>query len=73
MITVVVPAKNEAGRIATVLQNLSTLPIDHIIVVANGSNDTTMQEVLKLGIPKLQIFYFQERLGIDIPGQSALR
>jgi len=67
MITVVVPAKNEAGRIATVLQNLSTLPIDHIIVVSNGSNDTTMHEVLKLGIPKLQILYFHERLGIDIP------
>ena len=67
MITVVVPAKNEAGRIATVLNNLSTLPIDHIIVVTNGSNDNTMQEVLRLGIPKLQILYFQERLGIDIP------
>ena len=67
MITAVVPAKNEAGRIATVLQNLSTLAIDHIIVVANGSNDTTMREVLRLGIPKLQILYFHERLGIDIP------
>jgi len=67
MITVVVPAKNEAGRIATVLQNLSTLPIDHIIIVANGSNDTTMQEVLKLGIPKLQLLYFHEGLGIDVP------
>jgi len=67
MITVVVPAKNEAGRIATVLQNLSILPIDHIIVVTNGSNDSTMYEVLKLGIPKLQILYFHDRLGIDIP------
>ena len=67
MITVVVPAKNEAGRIATVLQNLSILPVDHIIVVTNGSNDTTMQEVLNLRIPKLQILYFHERLGIDIP------
>lgn len=67
MITVVVPAKNEAGRIATVLQNLSILPIDHIIVITNGSNDTTMQEVLNLRIPKLQILYFHERLGIDIP------
>lgn len=67
MITVVVPAKNEAGRITTVLQNLSTLPIDHIILVTNGSNDSTMHEVLQIGIPKLQILYFHERLGIDIP------
>lgn len=67
MITVVVPAKNEAGRITTVLQNLSILPIDHIVVVTNGSSDATMQEVLNLRIPKLQILYFHERLGIDIP------
>lgn len=67
MITVVVPARNEAGRIATVLQNLGTLPIDHIIVIANGSKDTTMREILQLRLPKLQIIYFNECLGIDIP------
>ncbi len=67
MITVVVPAKNEAGRIVTVLQNLGTLPIDHIILVANGSKDATLQEVLKMRLPKLQILYFHECLGIDIP------
>lgn len=67
MITVVVPAKNEAGRIVTVLQNLSTLQIDQIILVANGSNDSTLHEALQIGIPKLQILYFHERLGIDIP------
>lgn len=67
MITVVVPAKNEAGRISTVLQNLGTLPIDHIILVNNGSIDSTMREALQLRIPKLQIIYFNECLGIDIP------
>lgn len=67
MISVVVPAKNEAGRIVTVLQNLAILPVDHIILVANGSKDTTMQEVLQLRIPKLQILYFNDCLGIDIP------
>lgn len=67
MITVVVPAKNEAGRIATVLQNLGTLPIDHIILVVNGSKDATMREVLQLRLPKLQLIYFHECLGIDIP------
>lgn len=67
MITVVVPAKNEGGRISTVLQNLGTLPIDHIILVVNGSNDCTMREALQIRIPKLQILYFHETLGIDIP------
>ena len=67
MISLVVPAKNEAGRIATVLQNLGTLPVDHIILVANGSRDNTLKEVLTLRLPKLQIIYFHECLGIDVP------
>ena len=67
MISVVVPARNEAGRIATVLQNLGTLPVDHIIVIANGSKDATMREILSLRLPKLQIIYFHECLGIDVP------
>lgn len=67
MITVVVPAKNEAGRITTVLQNLGTLPVDHIIVVANGSKDSTMHDILQMRLPKLQIIYFHECLGIDVP------
>lgn len=67
LISVVVPAKDEAGRVATVLQNLGTLPVDHIILVANGSRDKTLQEVLELRLPKLQIIYFHECLGIDVP------
>jgi len=67
MISVVVPAKNEAGRITTVLQNLSLLPVDHIILIINGSRDTTLREVLDLRNPKLQLFYFEVALGIDVP------
>lgn len=67
LITVVVPAKNEAGRISTVLQNLGILPVDQIIVVANGSKDSTMQEIMQMRLPKLQILYFHECLGIDVP------
>ena len=67
MISVVDPAKNEAGRITTVLQNLATLPVDHIILVSNGSRDATMLEALRLRLPKLQILYFHECLGIDVP------
>lgn len=67
MISVVVPAKNEAGRAVTVLQNLGTLPIDHIIFISNGSKDATMYEVLQMRLPKLQIIYFHDCLGIDVP------
>lgn len=67
MITAVVPAQNEAGRIATVLHNLGILPIDYIIVITNGSTDATLPEVLTAGIPKLQVLYFHESLGIDVP------
>jgi glycosyltransferase involved in cell wall biosynthesis len=67
MISVVVPAKNEAGRITTVLRNLSLLPIDHIILVINGSQDTTLQEALDTPNPKLQLLYFEAALGIDVP------
>lgn len=67
MICVVVPARNEGNRITTVLQNLGTLPVDHIILIANGSKDSTMQEALNMRLPKLQIVYFNESLGIDVP------
>jgi glycosyltransferase involved in cell wall biosynthesis len=67
LITIVIPAKNEAGRITTVLQNVATLPIDHIILIVNGTTDTTFQEVLELPIDKLQLIYFHECLGIDVP------
>lgn len=67
MISVIVPAKNEAGRATTVLQNLARLPIDHIIFVVNGCRDTTVYETANLNIPKLQFIYFHDCLGIDIP------
>lgn len=67
MITVVIPAKNEAGRITTVLQNIALLPVDHIILIINGTTDATLQEVLEVPIDKLQILYFHECLGIDVP------
>jgi glycosyltransferase involved in cell wall biosynthesis len=67
LICVVVPARNEGGRITTVLQNLGTLPVDHIILIVNGSKDSTMQDALNMRLPKLQIMYFNESLGIDVP------
>lgn len=67
MICAIVPAKNESGRIMTVLQNLALLPIDHIILITNGCRDSTVYQSLQLRIPKLQLIYFYEPLGIDVP------
>lgn len=67
MICAIVPAKNEAGRAVTVLKNLSLLPIDHIIFVANGCRDTTVYEAASLTLSNLQLIYFHEGLGIDVP------
>ena len=67
MISVVVPARNEAERISTVLRNLSLLPVDYIILIINGSQDTTLREVLDLRNPKLQLLHFDSALGIDVP------
>lgn len=67
MISVVVPARNEAARISTVLRNLSLLPVDYIMLIINGSQDTTLREVLDLRNPKLQLLHFDLALGIDVP------
>lgn len=67
MISVVVPARNEAERVTTVLRNLSLLPVDYIILVVNGSQDATLRDVLDLRNPKLQLLYFDLALGIDVP------
>lgn len=67
MICAVVPAKNEAGRATTVLKNLALLPIDRIIFILNGCRDTTAYEAINLAVPNMQLVYFHECLGIDIP------
>lgn len=67
MISAIIPAKNEAGRAAILLQNLALLPIDHIILVVNGCRDATVYETTNLKIAKLQLIYFHDGLGIDIP------
>lgn len=67
MISAIVPAKNEAGRAMLLLQNLALLPLDHIILVLNGCRDLTVYETTQLRIKNLQILYFHESLGVDVP------
>ncbi len=64
---VVVPAKNEEGRIAIVLKMLNKVSVEKIIVVVNGSNDNTMREIKALKMPQAEILFFRRELGIDVP------
>jgi glycosyltransferase involved in cell wall biosynthesis len=63
----VVPARNEAGRIGTVLRNLLSLPLSYIIAVINGCTDSTLDEALNIKDNRIILLAFTEPLGIDIP------
>ncbi|WP_213973797.1 glycosyltransferase family 2 protein [Tepidanaerobacter acetatoxydans] len=63
----VVPAKNEQGRIGKVLTLLQQTSVEKIVVVVNGSQDDTMQEIKALNMKNVEILYFAQELGIDIP------
>ena len=67
MLAAVVPARNEAGRIGTVLASLLSCPIQYIIPVLNGCTDLSLQEVSSLGDKRIRPIVFLETLGIDIP------
>lgn len=67
MWSAVIPAHNEEGRIGRLLENLSPLPIDRIIVVANGCTDDTIAEAKASVDSRLFLQVFPEELGIDVP------
>jgi|Deesub1362A_J573_1020465.scaffolds.fasta_scaffold02983_7 glycosyltransferase involved in cell wall biosynthesis len=67
MVTAVIPAQNEEGRILKVIKSITHSSIDRILVIVNGSRDKTFTEVLSCKNPNVQCFFFQESLGIDIP------
>ncbi len=67
MIVAVVPAQNEENRIGIVLHQLLNIGIDRIIVVLNGSNDSTLRDIEQLKSNRIEIIHFQESLGIDVP------
>lgn len=64
---VVIPAKNESGRIGKVLTNIKCWSPDIIVVVANGCEDKTVEEAIVTGPPNTHIIEFTEPLGIDVP------
>lgn len=68
MITAIIPAKNEEGRIYKLLENLLVIElIDNLLVVVNGSSDRTRDVVKKYKQNKIGILNFYPSLGIDVP------
>jgi len=68
MLTIVVPAHNEAGKIGKTLQTLlSTSAVDSIVVITNGCTDTTDAEITSLNSSKIKVYNYAEQLGYDIP------
>ncbi|MGF7185232.1 glycosyltransferase involved in cell wall biosynthesis [Desulfitispora alkaliphila] len=68
MSAIVIPARDEAGRILILLnQILSYSAFNPIVVVINGSIDNTAAEVLSLNSLKVKALYFSDALGYDIP------
>lgn len=67
MWSVVIPAYNEEGRISQVLANLSVLPVDRLIVIANGCQDRTLEEVRRFQDKRLDLRVFEQKLGVDVP------
>jgi hypothetical protein len=68
MLTAIVPARNEEGRISKLLNTLLSVgEINRIVVVLNGSIDGTLEEVRSIPSEKIISLFFHEALGIDVP------
>ncbi len=67
MWSAVVPAWNEEGRIGKVLKQLADLPLNKIIVIANGCQDNTIEEINQFGDSRLDLHSFSSKLGVDLP------
>lgn len=67
MLAAIIPARNEAENLQFLYSSLSGLPFDKIITVVNGSNDNTLDVVLKQKNPNNFMIYFNKPLGVDIP------
>ncbi|NLL17408.1 MAG: glycosyltransferase family 2 protein [Clostridia bacterium] len=67
MWSIVIPAHNEEGRIGQLLSNLSVLPVERIIIVANGCKDKTIAEVREFSDKRLDLHIFPKELGVDVP------
>ncbi|HEY3364688.1 MAG TPA: glycosyltransferase [Symbiobacteriaceae bacterium] len=73
MLAVVIPAKNEAGRIQTVMRQVLRLPVSLVFPVLNGCADDTLEIVQRLGDGRVRPLVFKESLGYDVPRIAGAR
>lgn len=73
MLAVVLPAKNEAARIETVLKQVLRLPASLIIPVLNGGDDMTPAILNRFADKRIQPLQFREPLGYDVPRIAGAR
>jgi len=67
MFAVIIPAKNEEKSILATLTTILHLPVSYIILVLNGCTDKTFELARSIPDHRIQILYFTDSLGIDIP------
>ncbi|HEY8911536.1 MAG TPA: glycosyltransferase [Desulfosporosinus sp.] len=67
MFAVIIPAKNEEKSILATLTTILRLPVNYIILVLNGCTDKTFDLARSIPDTRIQILYFTDSLGIDIP------
>ncbi|HEU4965421.1 MAG TPA: glycosyltransferase [Bacilli bacterium] len=63
----VIPARNEAKRIATALRTVLQTGVERVVVVVNGCEDETARVVGRFGDPRVTMLHFEEALGPDVP------
>ncbi|PWK07915.1 glycosyltransferase family 2 protein [Tumebacillus permanentifrigoris] len=63
----VIPARNEASRIASAIRNVRLAGATRILVVVNGCHDGTREVVHALQAGDLTMLTFREALGVDVP------
>ncbi len=73
MLAVVIPAKDEAGRIGEVLQRALRLPVSLVIPVLNGCTDMTPTLVARNRDRRIKPLTFREPLGYDVPRVAGAR
>lgn len=67
MLAVVMPVKNEEKRLKKTVETLLSIPADLIIPVINGSSDNSCNIIRQISSDRIQLLYFNEPLGIDVP------
>ncbi|MBX6396393.1 MAG: hypothetical protein IRY98_11960, partial [Alicyclobacillaceae bacterium] len=63
----VIPAHNEAGRIAHAIRTVRGAGAAPVVVIANGCVDGTEERVMALGDWHVELIRWPYPLGVDVP------